>query len=114
MHHPFRKSDIDSTQTLRFGFEHLFIPARPGDTLDRLWSVRGGAFYDEEPATGKPDRFWGLTCGFGVLLNQGVNIDLAYQLRYGNGVNHDFVRGLDRFEEDVVQHRVLLSTVVYF
>ncbi len=111
---PYRGGGIDPTHSVRLGAEHLFIPANPGDALGRLWSVRGGVYYDEEPATGTPDRFWGLTCGIGVLLDQGINIDLAYQIRYGNGVNHDFVRGLRGFEEDVVQHRVLLATVVYF
>ena len=37
-----------------------------------------------------------------------------YQLRYGDDVNHDFVRGLPGFGEDVYQQRLLLSTVIYF
>ena len=63
---------------------------------------------------GKPDSFFGFTVGAGLLAFHRVNSDLAYQLRYGNGVNGDFVRGVPGFEEDIVQHRVLLSTVIYF
>jgi hypothetical protein len=43
-----------------------------------------------------------------------VNIDAAWQLRYGNSVNKDFIRGLDGFKEDVLQQRILVSAVVYF
>ena len=63
---------------------------------------------------GKSDPFYGTSPGAGLLLNQRVNFDVAYQIRYGNGVNRDFMRGISGFEEDVIQHRVLLSTVVYF
>jgi hypothetical protein len=108
--------------------EHVFIPKEPEEKLNRLWTLRGGLFYDEEPAsgkssgfrfpgdngTGKPDPFYGAAIGGGLLLNQRVNLDVAYQIRYGDEVNRDFVRGISGFREDVVQHRVLLSTVIYF
>ena len=117
-----RIRDVQEFQGLR----QVHIPKQPEDTLPRLWSLRGGLFYDEEPASGrpsgnrsiegdgKPDRFYGFAVGAGLLAFQRVNIDLAYQFRYGNGVNGDFVRGVPGFEEDFIQHRVLLSTVIYF
>ena len=43
-----------------------------------------------------------------------VNFDVAYQLRMGRGVNKDFVQGPPGFEENVYQHRILMSTVIYF
>ena len=109
-----QKPDFEPTYTIRFGTEYVFIPKEPRENLDRLWTLRGGLFYDQEPARGHPDDFYGLALGLGLLLNQRVNIDLAYQLRYGDGVNSDFVRGFRGFEEDVIQHRALLSTVIYF
>jgi len=127
---PVARTDFDPTYTVRFGIEHVFIPKQPDEeAIDRLWTLRGGLFYDEEPATqkkstgqgrfrrggtGKPDRFYGAALGLGLLLKQRVNLDLAYQVRYGHGVNADFLRGVPGFEEDVLQHRVLLSTVIYF
>lgn len=123
---PDERTNFKPTKTFRLGAEYVFLPKEPEDTLPRLWSLRGGLFYDEEPASGrpsgdrsiegdgKPDSFFGFTVGAGLLAFQRVNIDLAYQLRYGNGVNGDFVRGVPGFEEDIVQHRVLLSTVIYF
>ena len=130
---PFTKVDFDPTYTVRFGAEYVFIPKKPDEKLNNLWTLRGGLFYDEEPATGKsnknswlwenatlgrpsgkPDKFYGFALGCGLLAYQRVNIDLAYQLRYGHDVNSDFLRGVPGFSEDVYQHRFLVSTVIYF
>ncbi len=124
---PTTKPRFEVTHTVRLGAEYVLIPQHPEQEMKSLWTLRGGLFYDEEPASddsrtamfrkqdkGKPDRFYGCALGVGWLALNRVNIDLTYQLRYGNNVNHDFVRGIPGFEEDVVQHRLLLSTVVYF
>jgi len=123
------RTHFDPTYTARLGFEYVFVPEQPDEELNRLWTLRGGVFYDEEPATGKsegfkgwvrdagsgdPDGFYGVAAGLGLLAHHRVNIDLAYQLRYAENVNRDFIRGVRGFREDVAQHRVLLSTVVYF
>lgn len=148
---PSQSSHFDPTTTIRLGTEYVFIPTKRGiskklrgqlvrgedlgevmerPTLKYLWTLRGGVFYDEEPASGKsnnnvaivsasrgsgrPDRFYGLALGCGLLAHQRVNIDVAYQFRFGQGVNRDFIRGLSGFSEDVLQHRFLISTVIYF
>lgn len=119
-------TDMDPTYTIRFGAEYIFVPRYPSETLKRLWTLRGGVFYDEEPATGlrgtagtrrgdgDADPFYGVALGVGLQLHQRVNIDAAYQYRFGKGVNADFIRGVPDFEEDVDQHRILVSTVIYF
>ena len=119
--------DPDPTYTVRLGFEYLFLPRRPRETLKRLWSIRGGVQYDQEPATGtalaelegiepdtSPDDFYVLAVGAGIQLNQRINLDFAYQLRYGSNVNREFLPRIEGFSEDVLQHRVLISTVIYF
>lgn len=125
---PDTRTDFDRTLTVRLGMEYVFIPKAMGDELPNLWSVRAGLFYDQEPAsgrssaqpdapgTGDPDDFYGFTVGFGLLTHERFNFDFAYQLRYGNDVNRDFVRGPAGFDfsEDVLQHRLILSTVIYF
>jgi len=125
---PLQKSKFDPTYTVRLGTEYIFLPKQPEEKLRQLWTLRGGLFYDEEPASGRsegfswpgdngdgnPDRFYGFALGGGLQLFQRVNIDCAYQFRYGNHVNADFVREVQGFDEEVFQHRVLLSTVVYF
>ena len=110
----FTSPSFRSTYTVRLGGEYVFIPEYPGEELDRLWSVRGGVFYDQQPASKRPDDFWGLALGVGLLMNNRVNVDMAYQFRCGRDVNADFVRGVRGFSEDVYQHRVLMSTVIYF
>lgn len=112
--------------TLRLGAEYAFIPREPGLDLPRLWTLRGGISYEEEPASnrdtryyfsrgdGEPDAFYGVLVGVGVLLGRRVNLDLAYQFRYGPRVNDDVNPGVGGFSDDEFRHRVLLSAVVYF
>jgi long-subunit fatty acid transport protein len=123
-----RSTEFDTTLSVRLGAEYVLIPKQPRDTLKYLWTVRGGLFYEEEPASGRPtsglglfqpgdgraDSFYGVALGLGLLAHQRVNLDFAYQLRYGNNVNSDYVLGVPGFSEDVIQHRFLLSAVVYF
>lgn len=123
---PFQRTEFDPTYALRLGAEYVFIPKEPGEDLPWLWTLRGGLSYEEEPASGRssrdffskgdgtPDRFYGLSLGAGVLIGQRVNIDLAWQMRYGPGVNGDLNPGVDGFDDDELRHRLLLSTVVYF
>lgn len=117
------RTEVDSTYTVRLGMEYVFVPR--GGMLEHLWTVRAGTFYDEEPAinrpgnnltkrgTGEADEFYGLAFGIGYQAYHRLNIDLAYQYRWGNHVNQDFFRGIPGFKEDVEQHRVLLSAILY-
>jgi long-subunit fatty acid transport protein len=125
---PWTRTRFKPTHTVRLGMEYVFLPKEPEENLGHLWSLRSGLFFDQEPATGKssgfrwpgdngsgkPENFYGCALGVGLLLNQRINLDAAWQLRYGPGVNSDFMRGIDGFRENVIQHRFLLSTVIYF
>ncbi len=123
---PFQKTDFDPTWAVRLGAEYVFIPKEPGEDLPWLWTLRGGLSYEEEPASGRSsrnyfskgdgnaDQFYGISLGAGVLIGQRVNIDLAWQMRYGPGVNGDLNPGVAGFDDDELRHRLLLSTVVYF
>lgn len=124
-----RRTDFDPTYTIRLGAEYVFIPREPGVDLPRLWTIRAGLSYEEEPASnrstradrdyfragdGEPDRFYGASLGLGLLLGQRVNLDLAYQIRYGPGVNRDLNPGVSGFDGDEIRQGILLSTVIYF
>lgn len=113
---PQSQSDIDDVYTVRAGAEYVF--ADPGKFLQQyLPTLRVGAFYDPEPASGKPDPVYGLAIGAGLLIHDRVNIDFAYQYRFGDGVRGDTFGqnfGQDRARGDVAQHELLLSTVIYF
>jgi hypothetical protein len=43
-----------------------------------------------------------------------VNIDLAYQFRWGSNVRSDTLSEYRGTTADVIQHSLYLSTVVYF
>ncbi len=121
-----RRTKFDPVFAVRAGAEYVFIPKQRGDTLDYLWSVRGGVFMEQEPASGRDprrpfdpgdgnaDEFYGATLGLGLLFKQRVNIDAAYQFRFGSDINGDFNPGVTSFNADEITHRFVLSTVVYF
>lgn len=124
------RSPHDPTYTVRLGAEYVFFdPAQP--LRNYLWSLRGGLIYDQSPGggghflfndglqsyyseiKGKPEPFYGVTFGAGVLIKNRVNLDLAYQYRWGRGVRKDtFLR--DGVDADTGQHTLYLSTVIYF
>jgi len=125
------RSPHDPTYTVRLGGEYVFFnPDKPRQTY--LPSLRAGLFYDPEPASGRKDTWWGVqykgngdpddyygvALGGGLLIKNRVNLDLAYQYRWGNNVRKDTLAGagpVERgFSEDVDQHVVYLSTVIYF
>jgi len=126
---PIKDSHHKPTYSVRLGGEYVFVdPTRPKQKY--LPSLRAGLYYDPEPASGRADRWWGVTCGsgnpddyygatlgLGLLVGSRVNIDAAYEYRWGNNVRRDTWAGtpLERgFSVDVDQHQFYLSTVIYF
>jgi len=119
------RSHHKATYTVRLGGEYVFFnPDRP--LRKYLPSLRLGAFYDPEPAggrrvgflglgpvTGDPDDYWGATFGVGVLVKNRVNVDFAYQYRWGDDIRKDTFSMWD-VDGDVEQHELYLSTVIYF
>ena len=125
-------SPHDPTFTIRLGAEYVFVDAtKPKQNL--LPSIRAGIFYDPEPASnrddlwyglgpafglqakgdGKPDDVYGFSLGAGLLIMDRVNLDLAYQYRWGADARKDTF-GLKSTDADVTQHYLYLSTVIYF
>lgn len=127
---PVWQSPMEAVYTVRFGGEYVFVDPRKA-RQDFLPSLRAGLFYDPEPSSGRRDSWWGIkrgdggvdryygfSLGAGVLVKNRVNIDLAYEYRFGDGVRRDTLAGQGVFEkhfdEDVEQHLLYLSTVIYF
>lgn len=109
-------NSIDPVYTARLGFEYVFFDKNKL-VQDYLTSLRGGLIYDPEPASRGVAGFYAATTGIGLLIKDRVNIDLAYEFRYGSDVRKDaftdsFGKSLGR--ADVTQHQFLLSTVIYF
>lgn len=122
----FRRTDFDPAWAARLGVEYALIPKDRKETLDYLWTLRGGLFWEQEPASGRdarrpfapgdgrPDNFYGFAAGVGLLVKQRINLDAAYQFRFGQGINGDLNPGVAGFRAEESQHRIVLSTVIYF
>lgn len=129
---PTSMTDIDPTYTIRLGAEYVFVDdSKPKQNF--LPSLRAGVFYDPEPSSnrrdlwyglgpsfglepkgdGSPDDFYGFALGAGLLIMDRVNLDLAYQYRWGSDARKDTF-GLKDLSADVSQHYVYFSTVIYF
>ncbi len=122
---PTFQHDIKPTYTVRVGAEYVFVNEKK-PIQNMLPSLRAGFFYDPEPASNRPDRFFGLgrgdgkpddyygiTLGAGVLFKNRVNLDAAYIYRWGNNARKDTF-GFYGTDAKVEQHSLYVSTVVYF
>jgi len=103
-------ADVGASNTVRLGVEYLFIWPK------LVWPLRGGFFYDPEPAEGGTDDYFGFALGSGVTFKR-VTFDLAYAFKVANDVkpsNITDIRNLDAARTDVQQHTLLFSTVARF
>ena len=103
---PSSQSDVDATYQVRMGAEYLFIGQK------MVVPLRAGAFYDPAPAENSPDDFFGFSLGTGLGFDE-VAFDIAYQFRWGNDVGDSILQNLD-FSEDVREHTLYTSMIVYF
>jgi len=103
---PKENSDVDATNTVRFGAEYLLI--KP----DYVVPLRGGVFYDPAPAEGSPDDFYGFSLGSGFARGRYI-FDIAYQYRFGRDVGGSILQNLD-FSQDVDEHSLFASLIIHF
>lgn len=96
-------ADVTPTTQIRIGAEYLI------QDPTRIIPIRIGAFYDPEPARGRPDDIYGVTVGSGVSYKGRFSFDCAYQLRFGEkrDVESMGIRG------DMTQHFVYASIIYY-
>ena len=104
---PASESHVAGTTQVRLGAEYLFI------LTNTVIPVRGGLFYDPEPADNHPEDFWGITLGTGVSIKNAV-IDIAYQYRQGNNVGKQALTSFPGSEADVFQHLIIASLIYHF
>lgn len=103
---PVENSRLEDTFTWRLGEEYLLI-------FDHyIVPLRAGVGYDPAPGVGEVDDFYTASLGTGLQFNRLV-FDIAYEARWGNDVNRAVLAGFGG-SQDVLQHRVLASMIVYF
>jgi long-subunit fatty acid transport protein len=104
---PSSRDRCDDTVTCRLGSEYLVIRDR------YVWPLRAGVGYDPGPAVGQVDEYYTVSLGTGLQMGR-FAWDIGYELRWGNGVNGSVFSPAWGSNEDVLQHRVLTSLIVYF
>jgi len=100
----------DATHTVRLGVEYAKILSKT------IIPLRCGIFYDPEPSIGAPQDFYGMSLGFGIVINR-LAIDLSYQYRFGNEVNGNelgITEAPTSIKGKIRQNSLLSSLIFYF
>ena len=104
--------DVAATLTGRVGAEYLIIKPK------YVVPIRGGFFYDQEPAIPNSDGYYGITAGTGFAYKWMVT-DIAYIYRFGRDVHVGYAANdtrtdlLKDFIGNVDEHQVMLSVILH-
>ncbi|MDA3924126.1 MAG: outer membrane protein transport protein [Kiritimatiellae bacterium] len=107
---PYGEHRLDDCWSLRTGTEYLWVLKRTEIPF------RAGVSWEQRPAIGRPDEYWGLSLGTGISLGKGPNkviIDIAYTYTWANNVMGSLIpdKGID---SDVQRHDVYVSCIYHF
>ena len=108
---PHGQNDIDDCWAVRCGVEYLWMLTNSEIPL------RGGLSWEQRPATGNPDEFWGLSVGSGWAFRSGdrsVIFDVAYTCTYGDDALGSLVPDQQGLTTDVTEHQAYLSCICHF
>ncbi|QHI69066.1 porin family protein [Tichowtungia aerotolerans] len=106
----YSSSNSDDCWSLRFGSEYLCVLS---------WTeipLRGGLFWEQRPATGSPDEYWGVTLGSGISLGKEPGrliLDVAYSFECANDVMGSLIPG-QGMTSDVSKHQLFVSAIWHF
>ena len=107
---PHNSSASDDCWSLRLGGEYLCMLS---------WTeipLRGGLFWEERPAAGSPDQYWGFSFGSGISLGKDPGklvLDLAYIYEQGNNVMNTLLPD-HTTRSDSTKHQLFISCVWHF
>lgn len=103
---------VDDCWALRTGTEYLWVLSKTEIPF------RVGLSWEERPAIGSPDDYWGVSLGTGFSIGKGENkviIDIAYIYSWGDDVMGTLVPGQkDSVGTDVRRHDLYLSCIYHF
>ena len=103
------ESDIDPTCQVRFGMEYLLVNPKSHYVIP----LRAGLFYDPVPAQASPDDYYGFSLGSGFSMGR-CAFDIAYQYKFGNDVGDSMTDESIPQDQDVEEHMVYSSFIIYF
>lgn len=108
---PHGRHPLDDCWAVHTGTEYLWVLARTEIPF------RAGFFWEQRPAVGQPDDYWGISLGSGFSIGRGENkliIDAAYIFSWGNDVMGTLVPGQqDSLGTDVRRHDLYVSCIYH-
>jgi long-subunit fatty acid transport protein len=107
---PSGQSKLDDCWAIRQGAEYL-LPMKIVDI-----AFRGGLFWEQRPATGSPDQYYGYSLGFGLsfLEERQLILDFAWMHTIGNDVMGSLVPGQRGLTTDVAYDEFYVSAIWRF
>lgn len=79
--------------------------------------LRAGVSWEQRPAIGDPDEYWGVSIGSGISIGQDPGkliLDIAYMYSIGKDVLKTLVPDQEGLSTDVVKHQIYLSGIMHF
>ena len=109
---PYGDHTVRDCWTARLGGEYLWLLKHTELPL------RAGLSWEQRPAIGEPDQYWGFSLGTGISLGEEpgkVILDVAYSCTWGQNVMGTLVPGQQgKLGTDVVRQEVFASCIVHF
>jgi hypothetical protein len=109
---PYGEHTVRDCWSARAGGEYLWLLQHTEIPL------RGGLSWEQRPAIGQPDQYWGFSLGTGVSLGsepRKVILDVAYSCTWGQNVMATLVPGQEKtLGTDVLRQEVFVSCIVHF
>ncbi len=108
---PYGQNPIDDCWAVRTGAEYLWVLRATEIPL------RAGASWEQRPAIGTPDQYWGVSLGSGISLGKEpgkVILDVAYSYIWSEDALGSLVPGQTGIATDVARHEVFVSCIRHF
>lgn len=104
-------NEVKDCWAVRCGMEYLWVLMRTEIPF------RAGISWEQRPAIGEPDEYWGLSLGSGVSVGKDpgkVILDVAYMYNQGEDVLGSLVPEQEGLQTDVARHQVYMSGIWHF
>ena len=108
---PHGQNEVNDCWGVRWGTEYLLIFPKTEIPL------RGGLSWEQRPAIGNPDEYWGVSVGSGVSLGKDLGkliIDVAYSYTWANDALKSLVPDQKGLKTDVVEQQIYVSGIWHF
>jgi long-subunit fatty acid transport protein len=108
---PHGENDLDDCWAVRLGTEYIWALAQTEIPF------RCGFSWEQRPAIGTPDEFYGVSAGSGISLGKDPGkliIDVAYNYSWGNDVLKSLVPDQEGLSTDMQEHQVFVSCIYHF